>query len=139
MPLTRKRAASDRMLLSERRKLAKLVDALLKSLEARPGERCYYADGGDSREWMLPTPLGDMRCLLSGNAFFCRFMDITAAVNAFGRDIINPYSGKYNTYVFERIDANTAMAKIIASHLAWPWRKAGVEVPKPIRDWEVQY
>ena len=62
--------------------------AMLVSLGATPGDRCY--------PWRLMTLAGVLHLRPLEDWLACRFQDVQAAKQVVGRDRLNRYSGKWN-------------------------------------------
>ena len=117
--MTKTQARSNRMLAVEKRKLDKLMADYVQSIGATRA-------GGGSYPWVLETPLGKLFISFEGDCLHCRFDDVQRAVATLGRQAMNPFSGKFNTYVFARETAETAFECEFKPHIERAWRKAGL-------------
>lgn len=103
-------------------KLEKLMTQYLQPLALGGIQICnVLKDAGhqvtSSYECEIATEYGTLRVNYHDWTLHCRFLsaDSIAAAKADGVDC-NPYSGKYNTYVFARVSANEGFG-ILKQHL----------------------
>jgi len=132
-----KKVKRDEMLMSERRKLAaKMVELMdwIGGRLVRPYD--YEVNGPTDYEYEVCTPLGILRaCFTTADVHFhCRFDDVDRANTVMNPDkclggIMNPFSGKYNTYAFGRFTAQEAMERVFVPHLQFIWRRCGQTAP----------
>ncbi len=120
-------AKKDKMLLPEKRKLTALLLGIVKSLGgvqvAPPSEKW----------WDIETPFGKVQVSVWPDEDWlpCRFYDCVLG-NAKMGDVCGK-TGKYNTYVFERISAEGALEKYYKPHLAYIWTRAGQPTPECLK------
>lgn len=110
----------------------KLTSMLLRFLAIAGAERIgVWKNEGErtTYEYNLHTPLGPLavRFASDENHLHCRFDDVPRALTVMAGSI-NPYSGKYNEYVFQRCTAKHAFDEILMPHLLRIWIRAAEKI-----------
>ena len=122
---------SDRMLLSEESILAKLIIQFLTDRKAVLEHSAFNSiDDATHYVYRLDTPLGGLSIAFSdpGHHFHCRFENVPLAVSKMGKETINPYTGKYNQYVFQRCTGQYAFDVVFMQHIRRIWPCCGMSL-----------